>query len=104
MKPHSRRNTPDLGGYSSGGTFSHYAASQLNDILASVSPVSSSPFLGFGDVPLDPPISLIGFNGLQGHHPLHFFNVHQVLSICSPTIAFIIKELLGNSWITLKEH
>ena len=27
-----------LGGYSSGGTFTHYAAAQLNDILASISP------------------------------------------------------------------
>ena len=54
-----------LGGLSSGGTFTHYAASQLNDILASVAPVASSPLLGFGDVPLDPPISIMGFNGLQ---------------------------------------
>ena len=52
-----------LTGYSNGGMFSYYAASQLNDILASITTNAASPLLGFGDVPLDPPISLLDFHG-----------------------------------------
>ena len=69
-----------LGGYSSGGAFTHYAAARLNDILASISPVSSTPFMGFGEVPLDPPISLIEFNGLLGRTPSF-----EMLIVCSST-------------------
>merc|ERR1712117_848863 len=52
-----------LTGYSNGGMFSYYAASQLNDILASITTNAASPLLGFGEVPLDPPISLLDFHG-----------------------------------------
>ena len=50
-------------GYSNGGMFSYYAASLLKDIVASISTNSASPLIGFGDVPQDPPISLIDFHG-----------------------------------------
>ena len=52
-----------LTGYSNGGMFSYYAASRLNDIVASIAPNAGSPLLGFGDVPLDPPVSVIDFHG-----------------------------------------
>ena len=57
-------NSIHLTGYSNGGMFSFYAASLLNDIVASISTNAASPLIGFGDVPLDPPISLINFHGL----------------------------------------
>ena len=59
------RKSIHLGGYSMGGFFTYYAASRLNDILASIAPNSGCPLLGFGDVPLDPPISIIDFHGLN---------------------------------------
>ena len=52
-----------LTGYSNGGMFSYYAASQLNDIIASITTNAASPIIGFGDVPLNPPISLLDFHG-----------------------------------------
>ena len=59
-----------LTGYSNGGMFSYYAASQLNDIIASISTNAASPPIGFGDVPLNPPISLLDFHGqLDGTIP-----------------------------------
>ena len=57
-------NSIHLTGYSNGGMFSFYAASLLNDMVASISTNAASPLIGFGDVPLDPPISLINFHGL----------------------------------------
>ena len=54
-----------LGGYWMGGFFTYYAASRLNDILASIAPNAGCPLLGFGDVPLVPPISIIDFHGLE---------------------------------------
>ena len=53
-----------LTGYSNGGMFAFYAASLLNDIIASISTNAASPLIGFGDVPLGPSISLINFHGL----------------------------------------
>ena len=59
------RKSVHMGGYSMGAFFTYYAASRLNDILASIAPNAGCPLLGFGDVPLDPPISLIDFHGLE---------------------------------------
>ena len=36
---------------------------RLNDIVASIAPNAGSPLIGFGDVPLDPPVSVIDFHG-----------------------------------------
>ena len=57
-------NSVHMTGVSNGGMFPYYAASRLNDIVASIAPNAASPFIGFGDVPLDPPVSLIDFHGL----------------------------------------
>lgn len=54
-----------LTGLSNGGQYVYYAASRLNDIIASIAPESGSPLLGFGDVPTDPPVSLIDFHGTE---------------------------------------
>ena len=51
-------------GFSNGGMFLYYAASRLNDVVASIGPMAGSPPLGFGDVPLDPPVSVIDYHGL----------------------------------------
>ena len=51
-------------GISNGGQFSYYVASRLNDIIASIAPNAASPMIGFGDVPLSPPISVIDFHGV----------------------------------------
>ena len=59
------RKSVHMGGYSMGAFFTYYAASRLNDILASIAPNAGCPILGFGDVPLDPPVSLIDFHGLE---------------------------------------
>ena len=79
-----------LTGISNGGMFSYYAAYQLSDIIAryfenigslyirffmpnhvcvpyndnSIAPNAASPLIGFGDVPVDSPVSLIDFHGL----------------------------------------
>ena len=45
--------------------FVHYAASQLSDVVASIAVNSASPLIGFGDVPIDAPISLIDFHGFS---------------------------------------
>ena len=50
-------------GISNGGQFSYYVASRLNDLIATIAPNAASPMIGFGDVPLDPPISVIDFHG-----------------------------------------
>ena len=52
-----------MSGNSNGGLFTYMAASQLNDIVASMAPNIASPLIGFGDVPLNPPLSLIDFHG-----------------------------------------
>ena len=39
-------------GFSNGGMFLYYAASRLNDLVASIGPMAGSPVMGFGDVPL----------------------------------------------------
>ena len=51
-------------GFSNGGMFLYYAASRLNDLVASIGPMAGSPVMGFGDVPLDPPVSVIDYHGL----------------------------------------
>ena len=43
-----------LTGISNGGMFVYYAASRLNDVVASIAPASGSPLIGFGNVPTDP--------------------------------------------------
>ena len=35
----------------------------MNDIVATIAPNAASPFIGFGDIPLDPLISVIDFHG-----------------------------------------
>ena len=40
---------------------------RLNDIVASIAPNAASPLLGFGDVPLDPPVSVIDFHGFSDY-------------------------------------
>ena len=56
-------NSIHLTGYSNGGMFCYYAATQLSDIVASISTNAASPLIGFGDVPQSPPISLLDFHG-----------------------------------------
>lgn len=55
-------NSIHLSGVSNGGMFSYYAAPRLNDVIASIAPVASAPFVGFGDIP-DTPVSMIDFHG-----------------------------------------
>ena len=57
-------NSIHMTGFSNGGMFLYYAASRLNDIVASIGPMAGSPVMGFGDVPLDPPVSVIDYHGL----------------------------------------
>ena len=57
-------NSIHLTGYSNGGTFSYFVINKLSDIVASIAPNAASPFIGFGDVPKDMPISVIDFHGL----------------------------------------
>ena len=52
-------------GISAGGQFSYSLAAKLNDIVASIAPNAADPMIGFGDVPLYPPVSLIDFHGNQ---------------------------------------
>ena len=54
-----------MSGSSNGGLFTYSALSQLNDVIASAGINCASPILGFGEVPLDPPVSIIDFHGLQ---------------------------------------
>ena len=52
-------------GISAGGQFPYAVVSKLNDLVASIAPNAADPMIGFGDVPLDPPVSLIDFHGMQ---------------------------------------
>ena len=54
-----------MSGNSNGAMFTYFAASQLSDVVASMAPNIGSPLIGFGDVPLNPTISLIDFHGLN---------------------------------------
>ena len=58
------KNSIPLTGASNGGMFTYFAASRLQDTLATIGPVAASPFIGFGDVPRTP-ISVIDFHGLN---------------------------------------
>ena len=42
-----------LMGFSVGGTFTYYAASRLNDVIASIAPNAASPMIGHGEAPLE---------------------------------------------------
>ena len=59
----AQRHRTSVQGFSLGGMFVHYAASQLSDVVASIAVNSASPLIGFGEVPLDAPLSLIDFHG-----------------------------------------
>ena len=53
-------------GSSNGGMLAYSSLNRLNDIIASFGIVAASPILGFpDDIPLDPPVSIIDFHGLQ---------------------------------------
>ena len=52
-------------GISAGGQFPYAVGSKLNDLVASIAPNAADPMIGFGDVPLDPPVSLIDFHGMM---------------------------------------
>ena len=42
--------------------FCYIAAAEMSDTIASIAPISGSPFLGFDNLP-DSPISVIDFHG-----------------------------------------
>jgi len=51
-----------MSGISNGGMFMYYAAAEMSDIIATIAPISGSPFLGFDNLPHSP-ISVIDFHG-----------------------------------------
>ena len=69
-----------MSGSSNGGMLTYSALSQLNDVIASAGINCASPILGFGEVPLDPPVSIIDFHGLQVviYLPMSQLNIYKI--------------------------
>lgn len=59
-------NSVHMSGSSNGGMLAYSSLNKLNDIVATFGIIAASPILGFpDDIPLDPPVSIIDFHGLE---------------------------------------
>ena len=88
-------------GYSLGGMLVYYAASQLSDVMASVAVNSASPLIGFGEVPLDSPISLIDFHGFSDRKEGLCFNCILISNVIPPLIQ--VENNLADRIIQLED-